>query len=248
VSSLVRQRHSLMFRSRSYSAFAITPQPPIVDWLADLDGGLKRSEGFFAGQPVALDLSAVNLSPAAIGHLVASLEERNIHVLGIEGVDPAKWQVGLPPVLRGGRSARAVDSAPPALATAPAVVSAAPAVAAADPAQQKHPMASLLIEDQVRSGQSVVFIEGDVTVLGSVGSGAEIVAGGSIHVYGALRGRALAGATGNARARIFCHRVEAELLAIDSYYKTADDIEDSLRRQPAQAWLEGGTVKISAMN
>ena len=73
-----------------------------------------------------------------------------------------------------------------------------------------------MIEDPVRSGQSVVFMEGDVTVVGSVGSGAEIVAGGSIYVYGTLRGRALAGATGNARARIFCHRVEAELLAIDS--------------------------------
>ena len=100
----------------------------------------------------------------------------------------------------------------------------------------------------MRSGQSVVFIEGDVTVLGSVGSGAEIIAGGSIHVYGALRGRALAGATGNTRARIFCHRVEAELLAINSYYRTADDIEDSLRCRPAQAWLEGDTLQISAMN
>ena len=113
---------------------------------------------------------------------------------------------------------------------------------------QKPQPASLLIEDPVRSGQSVVFMEGDITVLGSVGSGAEIIAGGSIHVYGALRGRALAGATGNVRARIFCHSVEAELLAIDSYYRTADDIEDSLRRCSVQAWLEGGTLKISAMN
>ncbi len=222
-------------------AFAITPQPPIVDWLADLDSSLQRSEGFFAGHPVALDLSAVNLSSTAIGHLVASLEERGINVLGIEGVDPARWQAGLPPVLRGGRGTRAVDL--PGLAA-----SATPAPAAASPVPQKQQLASLMIEEPVRSGQSVVFVEGDVTVVGSVGSGAEIVAGGSIHVYGTLRGRALAGATGNARARIFCHRVEAELLAIDSYYKTADDIEDSLRRQPAQAWLEGGTLKISAMN
>ena len=97
-------------------------------------------------------------------------------------------------------------------------------------------------------GNPIVFTEGDVTVLGSVGSGAEIIAGGSIHVYGALRGRARAGATGNARARIFCHRVEAELLAIDSCYITADDIEERLRCQPAQAWLEDGTMQISAMN
>ena len=75
--------------------------------------------------------------------------------------------------------------------------------------------ASLLIETPVRSGQSIVFTEGDVTVLGSVASGAEIVAGGSIHVYGALRGRAMAGVTATPRARIFCRKLEAELLAID---------------------------------
>ncbi len=241
MSSLVRQRHSLMFRPRSYMAFAIAPQPPIVDWLSDLDASLERSEAFFAGQHVALDLSAVNLSPTAIGQLVANLEERNIRVLGIEGIDPAKWQAGLPPVLRGGRGTRASEP-PGSIAAAPAPASGRP------PAQSPQP-ASLMIEDPVRSGQSVIFTEGDVTVLGSVGSGAEIVAGGSIHVYGTLRGRALAGATGNARARIFCHRVEAELLAINSYYRTADDIEDSLRRRPAQAWLdEGNALQISAMN
>ncbi len=243
MSSLVRQRHSLMFRPRSYMAFAIAPQPPIVDWLSDLDASLERSEAFFAGQHVALDLSAVNLSANAIGQLVANLEERNIRVLGIEGIDPAKWQVGLPPVLRGGRGTR--TSEPPAIA---AITAATPAPTAAHAPAQNPPPASLMIEDPVRSGQSVIFIEGDVTVLGSVGSGAEIVAGGSIHVYGTLRGRALAGATGNARARIFCHRVEAELLAINSYYRTADDIEDSLRSRPAQAWLEGHTLQISAMN
>jgi septum site-determining protein MinC len=242
VSILVRQRHSLMFRPRSYMAFAITPQPPIVDWLSDLDASLERSEAFFAGQHVALDLSAVNLSPNAIGQLVANLEERNIRVLGIEGIDPAKWQVGLPPVLRGGRSARTAEP-PGTIAADPA-----PAPGPARPASQSPEPASLMIEDPVRSGQSVIFTEGDVTVLGSVGSGAEIIAGGSIHVYGTLRGRALAGATGNARARIFCHRIEAELLAINSYYRTADDIEDSLRRRPAQAWLEGNTLQISAMN
>jgi septum site-determining protein MinC len=217
-------------------AFAITPQPPVVDWLSELDASFGRSESFFAGQHVALDLSAVNLSSNAIGQLVANLEERNIRVLGIEGVDPAKWQPGLPPVLRSDRTLRTPEPVAPA---APAAEPAAP---------QKQMPASLMIEDPVRSGQSVVFMDGDVTILGSVGSGAEIVAGGSIHVYGALRGRALAGATGNGRARIFCHRVEAELLAIDSYYRTADEIDNSMRSKPAQAWLEGETLQISTMN
>ena len=234
--SLVRQRQSLTFRARSYMAFVLAPQPPIMDWLTDLDATLERSMGFFAGHPVALDLSAVRLSPSAIAHLVASLEERNIRVLGIEGVDLADRAAKLPPVLRRGRGAPDIEPPEP---TPPQP---------AEPAVKKQQAASLLIENPVRSGESVVFIEGDITVLGSVGSGAEIIAGGSIHVYGALRGQAMAGAAGNARARIFCHRFEAELLAIGPYYRTADDIEESLRRGPAQAWLEGDTLKISAMN
>ncbi len=239
--SIVRQRNSLMFRPRSYMALAITPKPPVVDWLGEIDAQLERSASFFAGQHVALDLSAVNLSPAAIAELVVNLEERNIRVLGIEGIDPAKWQAGLPPILRGGR-ANATSEPSGGIARA------TPAAAAAVTDPPKHQPGSLMIQDPVRSGQSIVFTDGDVTVLGSVGSGAEIIAGGSIHIYGALRGRALAGATGNTSARIFCHRVEAELLAIDSCYITADDIEDRLRCQPAQAWLEDGTMQISAMN
>jgi septum site-determining protein MinC len=236
VSSVLGQRRSLMFRARSFMAFGFTPQVPIMDWLAELDAGLERSKGYFSGHPVVLDLSGVQLSPNAIAQLIANLEERKIRVLGIEGVEPAEGETGLPPILRGGRGTRSFE------------LSENPPVAAPAAAPQKPQPASLLIEDPVRSGQSVVFIEGDVTVLGSVGSGAEIVAGGSIHIYGTLRGRAMAGATGNARARIFCHRVEAELLAIDSYYKTAEDIDDSLRRRPAQAWLEGDTLNVSALN
>jgi septum site-determining protein MinC len=218
-------------------AFVLAPQPPIMDWLTDLDATLERSMGFFAGHPVALDLSAVRLSPNAIAQLIASLEERNIRVLGIEGIDPAEGGPRLPPVLRRGRGTPDIEPHEPSVPQA-----------AIEPVVKKQEAASLLIENPVRSGESVFFIEGDVTVLGSVASGAEIIAGGSIHVYGALRGQAMAGAAGNARARIFCHRFEAELLAIGPYYRTADDIEESLRRGPAQAWLDGNTLKISAMN
>ena len=240
MSSVIRQRQSLMFRARSYTSFVIMPRAPIMEWLSDLDASLESSRGFFAGYPIVVDLSAVTLSPNGIAELLASLSDRNIRVLGVEGIDPSAVAPGLPPILRPGRGSEPVilpqgDSAPD--------------VPAAPPAREAHKEPqSLLIEDPVRSGQTIVFTEGDITVLGSVGSGAEVVAGGSIHIYGTLRGRAMAGATGNARARIFCHRVEAELLAIDTYYKTADDIDDSLRRGPAQAWLEGSTLKISAMS
>jgi septum site-determining protein MinC len=215
-------------------AFAFSPQPPIADWLAALDAMLKRSKGFFAGHPVALDLSTAQLDAAEIAQLVAELEARHIRVLGIEGIEPSA-DVQLPPVLRGARAGQDVERREPAASSANAVA-------------KKEQPASLMIESPVRSGQSVVCIEGDVTVLGSVGSGAEIIAGGSIHIYGTLRGLAMAGAAGDARARIFCHRFDGELLAIGPHYRTAEEIDDSLRRGPTQAWLDGNTLRISAMN
>ena len=122
-----------------------------------------------------------------------------------------------------------------------------------EPAQKPEPepkpkQTSLLLAEPVRSGQSIVFADGDVTVLGSVGSGAEIVAGGSIHIYGTLRGRAMAGVNGNSSARIYCQKIEAELLAIDGYYQTAEEIDETLRNRPAQAWLQGETMKITPLN
>jgi septum site-determining protein MinC len=106
---------------------------------------------------------------------------------------------------------------------------------------------SLVITEPVRSGQSLFFPEGDVTVVGSVASGAEIVAGGSIHIYGTLRGRAMAGTPGNAAARIFCRRLEAELIAIDGFYKTAEDMEPDLRGKAVQIWLEGETIRAGTL-
>src|ERR1700743_1329639 len=108
--------------------------------------------------------------------------------------------------------------------------------------------ASLLLDSPVRSGQSIVFPEGDVTVVGSVSSGAEIVAGGSIHIYGTLRGRAMAGINGNLSARIYCQKIEAELLAIDGYYRTAEEIDTALYDGPMPVWLEGNVVQITPLN
>ena len=102
-----------------------------------------------------------------------------------------------------------------------------PSLTRRPPLQRRRANTSLLVDQPVRSGQSL-FHEGDVTVIGSVSSGAEIVATGSIHIYGTLRGRVLAGADGNPRAHIFCRRVEAELIAIDGYYRMADEMAPRL--------------------
>lgn len=107
---------------------------------------------------------------------------------------------------------------------------------------------SIVITEPVRSGQSILHPDGDVTVIGSVSSGAEIIAGGSIHIYGALRGRALAGVAGKDCARIFCSKLDAELVSINGLYKVADDFDGSLRNAPAQIRFEDETLVFEELN
>ena len=99
----------------------------------------------------------------------------------------------------------------------------------------------------MRSGQQL-YAEGcDLTVLSTVGAGAEVISDGSIHIYGTLRGRALAGAQGNAEARIFCRDFHAELVAIAGHYKVLDDIPEKLRGKAVQIWLENDQLKLAAL-
>ena len=100
----------------------------------------------------------------------------------------------------------------------------------------------------VRSGQQVYAENRDLTVLAMVGAGAEVLADGSIHIYGALRGRALAGARGNEGARIFCREFDAELVAVAGHYKVMEDIPADLRGKAVQVWLEQGQLKIAALD
>jgi septum site-determining protein MinC len=228
-SSVAPARQLVRLRGRSYVAFVFSPVVPIQSWLEEIDATLARSPNYFVGKPVVLDLSAVDLSKAAITHLVRSIEQRNIRVLGFEGVDAAHLDASMPPLLTGGRHC-------------------APQLTVAEKRETKPQATSLLLDSPVRSGQMVTFAEGDVTVLGSVSSGAEIVAGGSIHIYGTLRGRALAGINGNSSARIYCQKIEAELIAIDGYYQTAEELDAELRSKPAQARLDGQIIRVTPLN
>ncbi|MFL9827035.1 septum site-determining protein MinC [Rhodoplanes sp. SY1] len=248
------------FRGRSYMAFALAPELPIPEWLADIDGAIGRSPGFFAGRPAVLDLAGLTLSKGEIHDLIRELQGRGIRIMGLEGGD-ADYGAELPPVLTSGRGTfsategGAAESAPtpPEAEPAPSAQMTSAQVTSAQvtrivPAAPPQPVGSLTIAEPVRSGQTIYHPHGDIIVLGAVSSGAEIVAGGSIHIYGTLRGRALAGAGGDCRARIFCRRTEAELLAIAGYYRTVDDLEPSLRNRPIQAWLEGETMLITALD
>jgi septum site-determining protein MinC len=90
VSSVAQQRSPMRFRGRSYMAFALTPEPPIIDWLSELDAWIRSSAGFFVGRPVVLDLAAVTLTTPAVSHLIDELASRSIRIMGIEGIDAEK--------------------------------------------------------------------------------------------------------------------------------------------------------------
>jgi septum site-determining protein MinC len=218
-------------------ALVLAPEPPVGDWLAALDAQIQRSPSFFDGRPVLVDLAALPPDQPDVAGLIEGLRARGIRIVGTEGAHPS-WQ-GVEswgrPLSGGSRTARPVEApeeAPPPASAAPAAPDAG----------------SLLVDHSVRSGQSVVSDKGDVIIVGSVASGAEVMAGGSIHIYGTLRGRAVAGLAGNPNARIFCRRLEAELLAIDGLYRTADAMEPGLRGRAVQAWLDGQTMKIAALD
>lgn len=102
----------------------------------------------------------------------------------------------------------------------------------------------LVLDRPVRSGQQVYCPYGDIVVLQHTSAGSELLAGGSVHVYGALRGRVLAGIQGDIQARIFCERLEAELIAIAGRYRLLDEIESNLKGQSVMIYLDQEKLKI----
>ncbi|MDD2876010.1 MAG: septum site-determining protein MinC [Acidiphilium sp.] len=232
---------TIRIRGRSFMALIVVPEPPFEAWLAALDQQMARSAGFFEGRPVVVNLAAMAETDDDPASVLAALEARDLRIIGVEGVEMA--------LLRGTPWFGATLAAPGREGKPDKFIDVPETPIAAEPvetAPMRRP--ALLVNRAVRSGQSVVFEEGDVTVIGPVSSGAEIIAGGSIHVYGTLRGRAVAGLQGGADARIFCTKLAAELLAIDGLYRTADHWGDGLQGRAVQIWLDDKELRLAALD
>lgn len=245
MTKVLTKSQPIRLKGRSFLALVLSPELPLDDWLQRLDDLAARSAGFFLRRPIVLDVEGLEIGRAELKAFIDELAKRNVRVIGMEGARSSLIGIDMPPALSDGRPVSDFEE--------PETVSFEPSLGVGTdaPAQQKpqaRSIPSLIIDQPVRSGQSVIFPEGDVTIIASVASGAEVIAGGSIHVYGALRGRALAGSMGNSSARIFCSKLEAELLAIDGLYKTAEDIEPQLRGRSVHLWLEGDAIRINTLN
>lgn len=229
----------LRVRGRNFMALILVPEAPVSAWLSALDAQMERAAGYFAQKPVVVNFSALVDDATDPTALLYALDMRGLAIISVEGLDRSR--------LSGTRFETLPDLRQKADNEEP--LGRELALPEETPRAEPVPaVTSLLIDRPVRSGQSIIFEHGDVTILGALSSGAEVIAGGSVHVYGPLRGRVIAGVKSGAKARIFCRKLGAELAAIDGVYSTADDWNKTYDNCAVQIWLSGGALKISALS
>ena len=229
---------------------------------AEMRERVARAPKLFARAAVVVDFGGLSATPdaATARALLDALREAGVLPValayGSSDNEALAAQLGLPLLAKFRAQYEPVDGA--AAAAPPPAAKPAAREAAAQPAAAKTPTAptaksaggepGLVQTAPVRSGQQVYAENRDLTVVTAVGAGAEVIADGSIHIYGALRGRALAGAQGNEKARIFCREFHAELVAIAGHYKVLEDLPKELRGKAVQIWLEKDQLNIAALD
>lgn len=211
---------------------------------------MKDAGGFFENEPVVIDASRIEEQNIDWPRLLAALRSHNLPAIGVvaEGGNlEAARAAGLTPVDLSTTTTRA---APPAGA-APAAAIEPPTAAelAAEPAATPATATSTMIVNRpLRSGQRIYARNTDLVVIGMVSQGAEVIADGNVHVYGPLRGKAMAGARGDTSARIFTTQLDPELLAVAGVYRVVEDkLDAQVHGKPALVSLQGETLKIEAL-
>jgi septum site-determining protein MinC len=209
--------------------------------LDELTGRIATAPHFFRRTGVCLDLSALENTPDAadVRTVIDAIRRAGMLAIGLAGdsaeVDSVSNALNLP-ILSGFRASRSpISAAQPT----PAAQAAAPATPD-PPAELADSSLSTLIQHQtVRSGQRIYARNRDLVVTAGIGAGAEVMADGCLHIYGSLRGRAMAGARGQLTARVFCQEFYAELVSIAGVFRVFETIPAELAGKPVQAWLAG---------
>ncbi|MEI7795945.1 MAG: septum site-determining protein MinC [Methylococcaceae bacterium] len=207
-----------------------------------LDEKIKLAPEFFKHSPIVVDLSDVNKKELFInfGDLVACIRKSGLFVIGVRGGNEQQnleaITLGIPVNTSQSNPETKSDCTKSSTGTPLQV----------DDGLTFHDSNTVIITKPIRSGQRI-YSHGDLIVLAQVGAGAEILAEGNIHVYGSLRGRALAGVQGNTEARIFCLNLQAELISIAGNYKISDDIQGAIANAPIQIYLQKNTLVIKSL-
>jgi septum site-determining protein MinC len=199
---------------------------------------MAESPGFFDQDPMVIDVSGLNLvddETIDLARLMTVLREYALVPLAIKGASPALMHLAKGVGLVDASDARIRRSAPLSEPPIPQAVS------VEQLAPQPAPAGAMRIDKPLRSGQQVYAKGRDLIVMGMVNAGAEVIADGHIHVYGALRGKAIAGARGNTQAQIFAQVMEPELISIAGVYRTSENaLPKDVLGQVAQVCLQSG--------
>lgn len=229
---------------------------------AEMRDRVRGAPKLFERAAVILDFGGLSDCPAAadVRALVDGLRGAGVLPVGIaygtSAIEALSREVGLPLLAKFRAAYETAAANAPAGAAAPATPQAKPASPAKAAASDAAPAAAkpapggepgMVQLQPVRSGQQLYAQNRDLTVCAMVGAGAEVIADGSIHIYGALRGRALAGATGLQTARIFCRDFNAELVAVAGTYKVLEEIPRNLIGKPVQIYLRDGKLHIEEL-
>jgi len=197
---------------------------------------IKLAPEFFTNSPLIVDLQELNKKQLIIdfAQLVKTIRSTGLFVIGLRGGSEAQNKLALElsiPVNHSQPGELKVETKNAKTIKAPTEDSI------------PNELTTVTITKPIRSGQRV-YSHGDLIVLAQVGAGAEILAEGNIHVYGTLRGRALAGVQGNTDARIFCSDLQAELISIAGNYKISDDIHGAEANKPVQIYLQKNSLVV----
>ncbi len=221
---------------------------------------VETAPQMFLHAPVIVDFSHLLHTPdvETVRQLIAALRETGVLPVGLSygtTENESLARVLDLPLFAKFRASyeRSAGTTPAAESAHVAAIEPAPAETTRSP--QPPPPASataaanigMLHSKPVRSGQQVYARGRDLILTAAVGNGAEAIADGSIHIYGRLSGRALAGAQGDISARIFCHEFHAELVSIAGQYRVFETIPDDLRGKPVQVWLEGEKLLLAKL-
>ncbi|QEM83337.1 septum site-determining protein MinC [Halomonas binhaiensis] len=212
-----------------------------------LEGKLSQSPAFFQHTPVVLSVEKLDEPHLALERICAVCRAHKLLPVAVRGgADPVRqsaWALGLGwfAPQDSGRS-RTLESVPP---TETANETAEEPTEIVEAVPQSG--VGRVYRGTVRSGQQVTAPDGDLVVVGSVNAGAELLAAGNVHVYGALRGRALAGIHGDARVGIFCRELHAELLSVAGNYKRLEDIDPQLLGTAVQVVLDDDQLGIKPL-
>jgi len=230
-------------KSANLPLVALLLKSPDLDLLAlELRGRFGDIPDFFDNDPLVIDLAPLHGGEVDFARLVALLKPYKVMPLAVKGGTPEQMehaaQAGLAPV------SDALTAAP-----APREREKQPKKQEAEPPQPaQFPSSALVIDKPLRSGQQVYARGRDLVVLSMVNPGAEVIADGHIHVYAPLRGKAIAGARGDAGARILTLCLEPELVSIAGVYRTSENpLPDNLRGKPAQIRLQADKLVMEPL-